>query len=932
MVREQLYINGTEVELLDSLRPSFTYSIADISEPDKRKANFSKTIKLPGSKTINTLFNHIFEINAQSSFNPNTSTPALYLVDSIEVFDGVIQLKDINILDNDDIVYDVVLVGKLANIFDQFGNNKLEDLDLSAYDHVYNEANQVTSWSAAVGVGYVYPMIDYGFDSTLEDFDVKHFFPAVYAKQYLDAMFTAAGFEYDSDFLTGSVFERLIIPYNGGNLSMSESEIDSRLFSADTPQLVSTSSNVVTLDETVDRFDNETIKFTNETNDPSAQHNPSTGLFTAGKAGTYTFDVKVKVSATFTPTPDAAYPGVTTWVAAERGIVRLYLKTPNQQIATENLQIHPNWNDVTITSGGYSTANPATYPDRDYPATIFGAQSGQRTLRTNEPPNEMRLIGTVYLNAGDTVELEADFVRASAMSLAQEQAVVPNGNQVIFLDSATKTIPFDGSIAITLDSTGTFKNRVADTTLSIGDTLEMSTVIPVNVLQRDFFMSIVKMFNLYIESDPDNPKKLKIEPRNDFYNSTVNDWSEKLDISQEIVYTPMGALTGSEFLFTYKQDKDYYNKKYQDSWSDDIYGERQVRITNDFNKSIKKTDVIFSPTPCVGQNYTDRVIPTIIAVDSNLQAKRVESNIRILYWGGLKATTTAWHHSIDGTVQTTRTNYPYAGHYDDPYSPTLDINFGLTREIYWDETFGAITITDNNLYNAYHKLGVEEITDPDSKVARAWFNLTPMDVKKLSFRELYYFDGAYFRLHKVKSYNPTEVKLTECEFLKLKAGVSFTASTESWNGASGQTFSGEYKPSRTKDITPDRNVYNHRSQSVSGDNNHVADSASKVKIQGDNNVVGNYAKNITIIGGDDNVVDAYLENVTLINTSDLTVTESDVTYINGVKAEEATDYHSGFKTIDVDETYTIQVNKQMANFTLLDNEGTLNIEGDLILE
>ena len=26
--------------------------------------------------------------------------------------------------------------------------------------------------------------------------------------------------------------------------------------------------------------------------------------------------------------------------------------------------------------------------------------------------------------------------------------------------------------------------------------------------------------------------------------------------------------------------------------------------------------------------------------------------------------------------------YPYAGHYDDPYNPTIDINFGQTQYLY----------------------------------------------------------------------------------------------------------------------------------------------------------------------------------------------------------------------------------------------------------
>ena len=56
MVKEEL-INGDEtVELLKSLNPNLTFSISDIKNPDTRKSDYSKTIRLPASKKINKIF------------------------------------------------------------------------------------------------------------------------------------------------------------------------------------------------------------------------------------------------------------------------------------------------------------------------------------------------------------------------------------------------------------------------------------------------------------------------------------------------------------------------------------------------------------------------------------------------------------------------------------------------------------------------------------------------------------------------------------------------------------------------------------------------------------------------------------------------------------------------------------------------------------
>ena len=48
--------------------------------------------------------------------------------------------------------------------------------------------------------------------------------------------------------------------------------------------------------------------------------------------------------------------------------------------------------------------------------------------------------------------------------------------------------------------------------------------------------------------------------------------------------------------------------------------------------------------------------------------------------------------------------------------------------------------------------------------------------------------------------------------------------------------------------------------------------------------------------------------------------------------EDSTDHHSGFYEIEVGQTVTIEENKQMTNWNNLLIDGTLIIEGDLILK
>jgi len=942
MVKEQLFINGTEVALLESLNASFTYSIADISEPDKRKADFSKTVVFPLSKEARKIFNYIFEINIDSTFNVNKKADAIYLVDSETVFDGVIQVKKIITNDTDLLSMEVNFTGKLKNIILEFGDKELDDagMNWSALDHTYDRATQQASWTPTLGTGYTYPLIYHGRHTNLTDFDVEDLFPAAFAKEYVDRMFSDAGFEYDSTFFDSTFFKSLIVPFNGaGEFGLSDASITNQQFEAGTVVFNGSGLTTATAPKTGVSGVGDKLRFTTEVTDPSNQHDTATGTWTVGSTGYYDVSTAIDLTVDFNPTGAANDSYTNCYLTGQITLV----KNGSTIIGQQAFRIT---RDELVGTGGETTTG-ATYPDTDYlkfPAYLDMDYTTVPTIlwgnvptniiqplqpRNFDPPRKYQLnVTNVLLQSGDTVEVFIKYTN-KRVTILDGGGNAWGANNGYFIDSvdATWTTGYDGDLVINLGS-AFFKNKLRNPSIIDGSLLPFQDAIPKDVKQKDFFMSIVKMFNLYIEPDQDNPRKLVIEPRVDFYNSTVRDWREKLDHAQDLEYFPMGALDARTYLYTYKQDKDYYNDKYEKAWLD-VYGEREFEIDNDFIKNEKKLELIFSPTPTVGRTYLDYYIPHIISVDNQNQAKPVESNIRLLYWGGLKSTATPWNHTSLGTDDF-QTDYPYAGHFDDPINPTVDLNFGLTREIYWDDTYQDITITDNNIFNIYHIDFINEITDKDSKIVTGWFYLTPSDIRQLSFRELYYFDGAYHRLNKVENYTPTDVRLTKCEFLRLANITKFNSQTKPLIGGKGETLQGEPVPIKSADTQENLNNYDNNRHSVQGEENYIGRTGENVTITGDRNTVGDDTKNI-LISGDDNIIEAGLSNVVLINTNGVTITESNTTYIGGEPVESVSDFHSGFKKIEEDETFTITVNKQMTNWSQLDLEGTLDVEGDLII-
>ena len=892
MVKEELYINGENVELLGSLNPNLTFNIADIANPEQRKADFSKTITLPASKKINKIFEHIFDVNTDlQTFNPNLRTDVIYLVNGEIQLDGYLQLKSVKNKDGL-IVYECVIIGRIGNFFTELQEQELTDLDMSSLNHSYTKANQVATWNLPLTTDYVYPMVNYDINygglAFSEEWTVTDFFPAIKVKKYIDAIFSSIGYTFTSTFFDSSYFNTLIIPFSSKDFKLSESDINNLIFSANNPKFLATGTgssspfNGVFNDTTT--FQSDTIINQTESYDAGGVYNNTTGVFTAGSAAYYNLNCMAQVQGEYnSPIASPSVGTQYTLVSDIHGKIKLnkynssgvFISTIDEQffgIQGSNTPVNPN---TTITTA----SNPTTSSNEYYVGSLSNpAYVEIDNLNNTSTPNKFYVsANNIYLNSGEKVKLEVDYeCRGNDLRLSTNINFNFNQSNVFWKDSGNNL--YDArSFGLNIISSY-FNNEVVNSTYVEGSTISMNTAIPAKVKQRDFIKSLINMFNLYIQPNPNDEKDLIIEPRDDFYNNNIIDWSSKIDKSKDIEFLPMGALNSKEYLYTYKQDNDYYNDLYYNTWNE-IYGQADFTINNDFLKAEHKTEIIFSPTPSIGQSWYDRVIPTIIKFDDKDGVQRTEANIRILQWGGLKDTDQVWLHS-DSNGSTNKTQYPFAGMYDDPYTPTEDIGFNLTNEIYWANVFNnVITFSNNNLYNKYYKKFIEEITDTNSKIVNGYFYLTPSDIANLSFRKQYYFEGQYFRLNKVENYNPIN-PITKCEFLKIKEATVFSASTQTSHGGT-QTLGGERTPTfgQGNGTATNGNSIGNRGITTTGSGNYVSGSVQGVAITGSNNNIFSGARNV-IIQGDGNTVKSGLKNVQLINSNNQTVTESNVMYIN----------------------------------------------------
>lgn len=275
---------------------------------------------------------------------------------------------------------------------------------------------------------------------------------------------------------------------------------------------------------------------------------------------------------------------------------------------------------------------------------------------------------------------------------------------------------------------------------------------------KDFIKSVIQMFNLYFDA---KNRLISIEPRDDYYASGIKkDWTDKLDRSQPIETVPCGDLFFKEFNFKYTTDNDYLNAEYLKNNNED-YASRTIQIDTDFSKDTNTIQPAFSPTLITDAQNTGRVIPSINKNDANGNVVEYKGfKPRVVYHGGKSAS--APYKLNDSSSTTFKSEYPLASMVDNPFAPTVSMEFGAPLVVY----YLATSYTNNNLVNKYYSKMIANISSPSSLVLTGKFYLTPSDISQLKFNNTIQIDGVDFKINKITDYDPVNIGLCSVELIK----------------------------------------------------------------------------------------------------------------------------------------------------------------------
>jgi hypothetical protein len=395
--------------------------------------------------------------------------------------------------------------------------------------------------------------------------------------------------------------------------------------------------------------------------------------------------------------------------------------------------------------------------------------------------------GTPTLTTNLTIELFGEYIlstRPLTINLLKNGVIIPgssqtyNGSDLLYYNKTlsvqfatndtlrvrTTCILESGDEVNVSESTINILNDVATTApIELGDAMIINNTIPKGIFQKDFFISVLKMFNLLVTEDKNRTNHLIIEPYIDFWSGSVLDWSDKMDRSKAIKIKPMSEVNARYYNFKYKQDNDFYNEDYRKKFNEG-YGDRIYDNGLEFAKDTESVEVIFASSPLFGTNTTDKVFPAIYKKSNeNTKEDPMDHVVRIMQ---IKKVTSvaSWNILNLATNLGSNTAYLFAGHLNNPTTPTDDINYGAPQQLYFNLTSGDLS---NNLFNTYYSSYLAEITDKDSRLLTAYFDLTDLDIFNLDFSKFIFIDGGLYRINKIIDYAPENNELTKVDLLRV---------------------------------------------------------------------------------------------------------------------------------------------------------------------
>jgi len=722
------------LDLYETQPIKLTLSIEDITQADATSV-FSKTFKVPGTRHNNIFFENVFEVDG-INFDVTKKNYAEIIVDGAEFREGHIRVQ--KIFRNDDldrIDYELLFLGETRDFSSTIAEKTLCQLTMTDFNweglpQNYTNAADftgpfqyqdiVSSWqafpqSATLTAGYadgdiVMPLIDHGntyddngnveqgrialgatgtgsFTHQVNALSQTRMKPMFRAKRVWDQIFEDAGYTYSSEFLNSDRFHQMYISAFGNNeqIGMEIGQVTGTNFESNNPTAGENDVNSFMYNDNV---------ITNISGDYVV------GSSNTGSQGNGSYFV--------------------TSVASTQS--QYYIMSASAQM---NAEVE-NSNGPNTNVGAYLRLCTVTAP-------------GGAIIDTLALGN--------FAGNGSTSSLTWDS-RNSNIS-------VPGGSIIqVFCDVDSNFVDYSY-----------VNNTYWDCTAAPGD-YYAPLDLDCEHKQIDYVKDILTMFRLVMQPDNKRPNNFIIEPWQDFIGSGVTyDWSHKLVENKDMVLEPLFNTQSATIEFTKQEDEDYINTFHQDN-NKHAYGYLQFNSTNELLKGTRDIEVKgIAPTPLDQIEHGDAtnpqvnpkfVLPSIHTHDGDdFQHVPIKPKTRILFYNGrqtIDVNQDRWYLRNDVGSAVLQTDWPLVSPYENwPIeTDSLNLNFSNDTRYYITPSPGAGYFEQGStLFDEYWSRYISSLYNKFSRRLTAKFILNNVDLQDLTFDDVIFVNGKYYRPEKI---------------------------------------------------------------------------------------------------------------------------------------------------------------------------------------
>lgn len=577
-IRTIIQGEGKFIDLYENEPILLSLSFAELQDITKKNSAFSKAFSVPGSKNNNELFNFFFDLNSvPTNFNPNNKFEAQLLWDGYLILSGYIRLNGVTVA-NGEIIYQCTFYNQVGDLMANVGDKYLFDLDLNYLSHPYT--SDVINYS--------------NLDPNLFPLTGNTNYSYQNGKTFW-GLFNI-GYEYESgttlNFDNTPLIQFTPVQYLTG----------STLYAPVTPF-----------------FDYSGTPVHNYYFKPAIQ---ARELYEAifREAG---YELKSEFM-------DTAYfkrfymplKFVDESIYSRNAIIPCYSYTNVEQTPTLSLMTPTYTNPssgLTCNSLGLS----ATTTSLTIPAEFSGPYTFRITFKVNPTVICDQYLGQVplvYLTFDDgTVQ---STIYANYFCSNDTATQISIDQQFIFTGTSTFALYFQGEYATISDFN--FQIINSQRFIPTGSTINYDIEFPDNdYKQIDYLTSINKYFNLIVVPDPDDPKKLIVEPIVDYIGKGETlDWTTKIDFNATQNLYPTTELVNGTLEYDFRLDQDYANQDFK-TQTNRTFGTDQFKLGLEYKDETTRFSYLFSsPIEITVQNA---YVP-LITLESMSKVKTIDAS------------------------------------------------------------------------------------------------------------------------------------------------------------------------------------------------------------------------------------------------------------------------------------------------------------------